>query len=264
MEFAVSALLLLILLLPGFILQTAYTKGFWRWNSPTTTRPITEQVLSGVVTASFLHLLWASMCAWLGYPINLSAIMMLLLGTYGHDDEFFTITLNSLTNNPYKVFIYFTSLYLASASLGYLSHYLVRRFKLDRRTRILRFDNEWFYLLSGEITEYKEFTEDFGKVAGVYLTTIIHHSDEDYLYRGIVADFFFDKSGSLDRVLLTLAHRRPLPKDRKPDQEFDPEEIDDRYYSIEGDYFILRYSEMSTINLDYFFVEEEDLPLSDV
>ena len=32
--------------------------------------------------------------------------------------------------------------------------------------------------------------------------------------------------------------------------------------NIEGDYFVLRYSEMSTINLDYVFVtpESEELP----
>ncbi len=122
----------------------------------------------------------------------------------------------------------------------------------------MRFNNEWFYLLSGEISEFKEFTENLGKVDGVYLTTIVHHSDKDYLYRGIVADFFFDKSGNLDRVLLKLAHRRALTDDRESHQEYDQEEIDDRYYSIEGDYFILRYSEMSTINLDYFFVVEEE------
>ncbi len=258
MEFAVSALFLLVLLLPGFILQTSYTKGFWRWNSPTTTRPITEQIPTGIVTASVLHIIWASACAWLGYPINLSALTMFLLGAYGHDEEFFRTTLNSLTDHPYKVFIYFISLYMGSAFLGYLSHFLVRKWKLDRRTRILRFNNEWFYLLSGEITQFKEFPEDLGKVDGVYLTTIVHHSGKDYLYRGIVADFFFDKSGNLDRVLLTLAHRRDLSADRELDQEFGQDEVDNRYYNVEGDYFILRYSEMSTINLAYFFVEKED------
>lgn len=257
MEFAVSALVLLVLLLPGFILQTSYTKGFWRWNSPTSARPLTEQIPGGIVTASILHLIWTSVCAWLGHHIDLSALTMFLLSSYGHDDEFFKTTLASITHHPYKVFIYFISLYLGSALLGYLSHYLVRRYKLDRRTRILRFNNEWFYLLSGEITEFVEYPEDLGKVDGVYLTTIVHHSGKDYLYRGIVADFFFDKSGNLDRVLLTLAHRRPLLADREAGREFDHDEIDDRYYSIEGDYFILRYSEMSTINLDYFFIEEE-------
>lgn len=284
MEFAISALFLLILLLPGFILHAAYTKGFWRWNSPTTTKSLTEQIPSSFVEAAVLHFVWVIVCSWFGYAINLSAVLMLLLGSYGHDEKYFETALNSLTDNSHKVFGYFISLYIGSALFGYASHYLVRKFKLDRKTRILRFNNEWFYLLSGEITEFKEstespsnvegnlfrricrrikaavisFTENPASVDGVYLTSIVHHNDKDYLYRGIVADFFFDKLGNLDRVLLKLAHRRELSDDRKSDQEYNREEIDGRYYNIEGDYFILRYSEMSTINLDYFFVMEEE------
>jgi hypothetical protein len=71
---------------------------------------------------------------------------------------------------------------------------------------------------------------------------------------GIIADFFFDHSGSLDRVLLRSVERRKLSEDIKPGKAIDS---DDRYYEIEGDYFILRYSEMSTINIDYIFVTPE-------
>lgn len=167
MEFAVSAILLLVLLLPGFILQSAYIKGFWRWNSPTSARTLTEQVPAAVVLASVLHVLWATLTAGLGYPINLNAIVMLLLGSYGHDEIHFEATLRALTSNPYKVFAYFISLYCVSALVGYISHWIVRESGLDRSTRILRFDNQWFYLLRGEITEFKEAPESFPEIAGV-------------------------------------------------------------------------------------------------
>lgn len=71
---------------------------------------------------------------------------------------------------------------------------------------------------------------------------------------GLIADFFFDKSGELDRVLLRLVERRRLSNDERPSEEMDS---DDRYYYIEGDYFVLRYSEMCTINIDYMFVTPE-------
>jgi|SRR6185295_16596964 len=63
MEFAVSAIFILVLLLPGFILQSAYTKGLWRWNSPTSAWTLTEQIPAAVVLASVLHVLWATLAA---------------------------------------------------------------------------------------------------------------------------------------------------------------------------------------------------------
>jgi hypothetical protein len=131
---------------------------------------------------------------------------------------------------------------------------VLRKQGWDRSTRILRFNNQWFYLLSGEITEFKEAPEDFSEIDGVLLTTVVHHNSADWLYIGVIADFFFDKSGDLDRVLLRLVDRRQLADDQKPVSETD---ADDRYYHIEGDYFVLRYSEMTTINIDYIFVTPE-------
>jgi hypothetical protein len=126
MEFAVSAIILLILLLPGFILQSAYSKGFWRWNSPTSTRTLTEQIPAAVVLASVLHALWATLAASLGLPVNLNAMVMLLTGSYGHDEIYFDTTVRALTGHPYKVFVYFISLYCMSALVGYVAHWVVR------------------------------------------------------------------------------------------------------------------------------------------
>jgi hypothetical protein len=259
MEFAASALFLLILLLPGFIIQATYTKGFWRWNSPTSNVSITEQIPVAVVLASILHTLWATMAAALfGQYINIKTTLMFLLGSYGHEEEYFAEALKSVTDHPYKIFFYFITLYAGAVGFGYLGHYLVREFKLDRRTRFLRFNNEWFYLLSGEMTEFYEYRTRLPRPDLVYLTVVVHHSDSDYLYRGIVDDFFFDKTGSLDRVVLRLAHRRALSDDRKAEQEFSEEEINKRYYNIEGDFFLLKYSEMSTLSVDFVFIEDED------
>lgn len=255
MEFAFSAILLLIILLPGFILQSAYTKGFWRWNSPTSARSLTEQIPAAVVLSSILHVVWASLTAQVGYPISLDAVVMLLLGSYGHEEGRFAFTISAFTNHPYKVFFYFTSLYVASALLGYVSHSVVRNQAWDRSTRILRFNNQWYYLLTGEITEFKESPYKFPEIDGVLLTAVVHHQEQDWLYIGLIEDFFFDKSGALDRVLMTSVQRRKLSEDKESDGE-----TNQKYYEIEGDYFVLRYTEMSTINLDYIFVSTEPEP----
>lgn len=253
MEFAFSALLLLILILPGFILQLTYTRGFWRWNSPNVNRPLTEQIPSGIVSAGILHLTWASISSCFFYTINLKVLIMLLIGNYGHDEEHLETVLNSVADNSYKIAIYFLSLYTFSAFLGYFFHFIVRKTKLDQKTRFFRFNNEWFYSLRGELSQFKETPNIEGLQAGVLLTSIVHHGDNNYLYRGFVYDFFFDTNGNLDRVVLMDTDRRDLSKDKKSDDGEDEE----RYYNVEGDYFILRCSEMVTVNLYYITFEED-------
>jgi hypothetical protein len=259
MEFAASAIFLLVLLLPGFILQTAYTKGFWRWNSPTSNRSLSEQIPAGIVLAGVLHVLWCSVATALGYKINLTAIFMILTGTYGRDEANFDRAISWLTNNASRISFYFASLYLFAASLGYVLHFAVRRLRLDKTTRIFRFNNHWFYLLSGEIAQFADSPIQIDdEIDGIWLTTVVHHSDADYVYKGVVTDFFYDREGNLDRVYLVVAARRKLADDRK-DEPIGSPESEARYYPIEGDYLVLRYAEMSTINIDYFFVVPEDI-----
>ena len=114
-------------------------------------------------------------------------------------------------------------------------------------------------LLSGEVLSFRERSEP-RRVDGVFLSAVVDHGKESYLYRGIVLDWSFDASGNLDNIRLTLAHRRRLESDRAPSAEVKAGEYvgpDERYYEIRGDLFILRYTEMKTINLDYFQIAEE-------
>jgi hypothetical protein len=247
MEFAVSALLLLILLLPGFILQLSYTKGLWRWNSPIVNRPITELVPSSIILAGALHLVWAPIASQIE-PIRFDVLMMFLLGNFGHEEEFFAYAMESITGHPYKIAFYFLTLFTFAAIVGYAAHTIVRRNCLDHKHRFLRFSNEWFYWLSGEITQFSETENVDGTIFGVYLTTVVHHEGANYLYTGFVIDYYFDKAGILDRVILNRVQRRRLRDDQAAASG------DDRYYDIDGNYFILRYSEMSTINLRYLLV----------
>lgn len=256
MELAISALLLLVILLPGFIIQTAYTQGFWRWNTPSVNKPLVERIPTAIISAAILHLIWYGIAHFCSDDvINLNTLMMFITGKFGHDDELFPQALTSLSGRPVSIASYFLTLYTFAAVTGLLAHYIVRRTKLDLTTRVLRFNNEWFYWLSGEITEFAETADIGGAIDGIFLTTVVQHSDGDYLYRGFVWDFYFDKDGKLNRVILNNMDRRRLSADydsSKPDEN--------RFYPIEGDYFILRYSEMVTINLTYISLKEERMP----
>lgn len=248
MEFAVSALLLLVLLLPGFILQLSYTKGVWRWNSPVVNRPITEQIPSSIIIAGVLHLIWTPIASLFG-EIKYDVLLMFLTGNFGHDEEKFSYALDTIAAHPYKPAIYIFSLYAFAALMGYLAHIIVRGRHWDHKFRFVRFNNEWFYWLRAEITQFSETDDLEGEIIGTVLSAVVHHK-EDYLYTGIVIDYFFDKEGNLDRVILDQASRRKLCDDREQAEAT----AVSRYYSIEGHYVILRYSEMVTVSLRYLTV----------
>lgn len=188
--------------------------------------------------------------------------------------------IQSLSAHPGAIAVYQGTLLVSAALLGHFGHVVVRHFKLDLKTSVLRFKNEWHYLLTGEATQFHEsIVPDAQDFDGVFLSAVVDHGKESYLYRGIVEGWSFDGSGQLDTIRLTLAHRRLLSSDRAmseggPDENGKPaveKKVpsrtpvlpDDRYYDIRGDIFVLRYSQVRTLNLDYFCLEEmEDVGTS--
>lgn len=264
MNIAFPALLLLLLVLPGITLRYTYLKGFWRWNSPVSFQTISDEVAFSLVWSAVLHLIWYFLVTGLGFgQPDLRSILILLVGGGAGRSDDLRLAITAIVESPLRIVGYFLSILLFSAIVGLVAHIAVREWRLDRKTKVFRFRNEWHYLLSGEVLEFSEFEpfEREGIVDGVYLSAIVKHGRSDVLYRGIVADWLLDSKGELDRILLRSAHRRKIEDDRAPGQarnSDDPAYQDDpRYYDIEGEFFVIRYQEMTTINIEYVFVDAD-------
>ena len=258
MNFAFPALLAFLLLLPGIILRYTYARGAWGWASPTSLRRISDELAYGVVFSLALHALWLELSRVLGLEPDIRTPLALLVGNFGPNSSLFEPSVRAIADHYPTVAGYFLSLYAASAVLGNVAHRGVRRLRLDHRTKTFRFDNYWYYMLTGEVLRFRE-NADGESPDGVYLSAVVAHSGVSYLYRGIVTDFTFDTDGALDTVVLADAHRRKLADDRQPsDEPIPPYEEDPRYYNVRGDFLILRYAELQTLNLDYFWLGEAD------
>ena len=143
---------------------------------------------------------------------------------------------------------------------------------LDHRFRVLRFDNPWFYLLSGESlkTVLHEKPKKwwrrrpqwwfFGrpkKADVVKISAAVRQGNDVYLYVGQLESFEFDRTGQLDRLVLNQASRRLISKDRIAQEgyELDPQ-ADHRFYPIETFFFVIRYADICTLNVEFIVLKQ--------
>lgn len=260
MNIAFPTAFLFLLVLPGIILIIAFSRG--RWPGPGDERLILETPYSlgylykagwCVFVSIVLHLLWYFVATSLGCHINIaSAISLLVLP---NDADQIETAIRSVSSDSIAISLYFASLYLFSWTAGLSLIRLIIYFRLDLKWKFLRVRNDWYYLLSGDILRFA--WEDSGiedeEEIQVYISTVVHHTQNDYLYIGILNDFWLDTSGNLDRIMLAPAWRRTLKNDRKYDTQHEAGSIDadERYYPIAGNNIIIRYSEMVTLNIEY-------------
>jgi hypothetical protein len=182
---------------------------------------------------------------------------MLLIGSFGKDGKYFDDCVQSVSNFPLEIGAYFLIVNISSAYAGHWGHERVRNNQWDLKYRLFRFRNEWFYLLTGEINCFSEFSKEDNKIPNmVAISGVIDSCDKSYLYVGMLVDFHFDKDGNLDRLLITEAQRRDLVRDKS--NKIAANKLDKRFYPIDGDYFILKYSEIKNLNIRYIYFEKED------
>jgi len=154
---------------------------------------------------------------------------------------------------------YFASLLLASILVPTCMRWLITRGRLDRfdywLAPVVRFnDAPWYYLLTGADFPANELP-DLIKVSA-----IVDVAGEPYLFQGFLDDFYFNPDGELDRLVLEEASRRPLKEDKLPlgsSEQAHALTPDERFYPVDGDYFVLRYSEAITLNVVYIKLSDQ-------
>jgi hypothetical protein len=95
-------------------------------------------------------------------------------------------------------------IYFISASLGSITHNIVRAFSFDRFP-IFKFKNNWHYLSQA----YKEngVTRKIGDVYATFVDVLVKNNTKDELYRGILNNFILDKDDKLENIILSNAYK---------------------------------------------------------
>jgi len=257
MNIAFTTLVIFLLVLPGVLFRYAYRKGFWR--SPVQLGTLPEEISSGILFALIIQLMsMAAVRYVVGWEIRFDALLVMLTGWAPVGEAQTAEYIASVSEFPFRILSYLVLVNLVFYFAGYGCHKLIRSLKLDLRFDSFRFNNEWYYLFSGEarVFEYAASERSFRAVKEileeepvdlVYLTCQVEAGNTPWLYYGILSDYLFDKKGNLDLLILQAAQRKKFSE--IPHQEDGAESP--RLQNIGGHYFLLRYAEVHNLNIEY-------------
>jgi hypothetical protein len=253
---AFSALLVFLLLLPGFLFRTYFKRAE---KVVLDIKPFGQAAIDAFLTAIVLDLFWYWLTVLLtGTHADFKALLTLVAGekSTGLDDA-----IAEIAADPWRPGVYFGSLYAFAIAAAFALRHAVTRWRLDRRgaplANFLRFDTPWYYLFTG-------YDRDSAPDA-VAIGAVVSLGGSAYLYTGVLVEYFLDDQGQLSRLVLASAARRLLSEDATEEGETLPSDwievdrrvgegpspVQERFYPIEGDYFVLRYSEVLTLNVRY-------------
>ena len=248
MNFALPAILLFVVGLPGFLFRSRLKLAE---QTSLDYSPFGRIVIEAFLWALLLHVAWL-----LGSYLLFGATLQTeaLLGLLSSSADLQAVAVREVTASSRRVFAYFLSMYLVAFVVPSLVRQAITRWRLDRSgarlSTVFRFHQApWYYLLTGA-----DFARDEAPDS-VVLAAVIDVAGTPILYVGFLADFFFDPDGQLDRLVLENVVRRPLSRDKSFEKVLDGEPDTDRFYVVEGDYFVIRYEEVLTLNVHYLKAE---------
>lgn len=247
MNIALPALVVFLVLLPGFIARSRI-KHVEKLSLDYS--PFGQVVSEAILWAGGMHVLWIWLTG-LFAPMDFNADIALKL--LGANPRAQAKALEAVAEHTQWITAYFGSLLLVAYLAPTAVRWLITRHRLDRinspLSKLFRFSRApWYYLLSGADFEEDD-SPDF-----IAVSSIVNVAGQAYLYTGILDGYFIDHEGNLDRLILQEVMRRPMVDDKTPDTL--GRELD-RFYPIDGDYFVLRYSEAITLNIEYIKLTQD-------
>ncbi len=243
MNIALPAIIVFILLLPGFIFRSSLKRAE---RVSVDFSPFGRVVAEAVLWAIGLHAVGLTFTHWVCSRGLDPVVLMNLLSSVPAGQASAGQVVGGQFN---AIAAYIVALLVASHLVPICLRTVISRLRLDRAdayfSSVFRFHHApWYYLLSGADFK-KDEIPDF-----ILVSAIVEVANGAYLYIGVLDDFHFDSEGQLDRLILQKVSRRPIADDKPPENERNgTEEL--RFYPIDGDNFVLRYSEAITLNVQY-------------
>jgi len=267
---AISLIFATALVLPGILFNYYLRKGTWK--SPVVLQSFQNELAKGVLYSIALHLLLLWLVDFFCI-IRYDLFFEIMFGSYSNLNE---AEMKVIYSSVYQILWYFLLSYLFAIGAGIGAFKLIRKTHLDLIFQNNQFSNEWHYYFSGEsrvfgiVNPTRKLVKEFlsTQIDGVYISFTLDKNSDTYLYWGLLYEYYFDKKGKLDKIVLTDVARRKLTDDKKENEEemenvedsdddnVSLNQVDTRFYPIRGEYMIFDYSEIKDLNIEYVILEE--------
>jgi hypothetical protein len=253
MNLLLSSILLFILVAPGLIFRFSYLQGTYaKLNFKVSA---VDEIFWALIPALFFQLTAVLILdRFFSADVRIDVIYQLITGDSSSEINFHTIRAGFL---PFL--LYTLTLILVSAGTGRLLRSIIRKLKLDLRYRFFRLTNEWHYLFSGEILDFPDVIGESENIEIIQIDLLASTSEGSVIYSGILQDYYLSKDNGLDRIYLSQVYRRKLKDDLAPSDQSNIQRLDERYYQMPGELFVIHYDKIINMNVTYhrFSLEEE-------
>jgi hypothetical protein len=196
--------------------------------------------------------MYVAVC-WAGYQFHLGELLRLFIGgTSAATEAALSPIYRRLDHFPFEPFCFFFTTNVTAIIAASFWRFAVWRFQLDAPSKPfykhIRPPAPWYYLFVGiDVTDNAD---------AVVVSAVVPFKDASYIYTGILEDYELTDKGELDRLILSNTSRRRLADDRDPSDSSSPLDNYKYFYQIEGDRFVLRASEYTTLNIKYLVLED--------
>ncbi len=246
MNFALPTIILLLMLVPGFLFRRLYYSG--EFSKEYFKQNFTDYLFPSLIFSVLIHLICQGVLSVFQFKISLWPLF-LLIGSNGSASETGNAFLQ-IYQNIYHLLFYFTITALTGAILGQLGKYVVRKFKLDLKYQLFRYQNEWHYVFSGEILDFPNITgQSDVRVEFLYVDALVKTAEGEILYTGYLSHYVLSSSSGIEQLYLSDVKRRYLKNDKK-------QQTDERYYYMPGNFLIIPYQQVINLNITYYRINQ--------
>ncbi len=260
------------IVIPGILFRRFFFYGEFS-KQFNTKDPVLHSIFFSIIPGIVIQLACFTIyAATLGFEISFSDIFTIFRDfTSDNTQDTDQVTQNFINNDITTFFIYTVCVFTFSALAGFALSRLIRVQKWDMKYKLFRFQNQWYYVFSGEVLNMKKFEEahryssndktfeqdTFMTYADILLSV---NEDKKELYSGYVVDYdlISDDNTQLDKIYLIDTHRykkKEIKHDQNGNEIIDPNEENTsksrNRIKVPGDIFVLNARNIVNLNLTY-------------
>ena len=260
-----SVILLYLLFIPGIVFTRFYYTGFFSKQYLVTSKS-TLSLLTNIIPSFLIEVIFFYLFVekYELFDVNLKSLGILI---YPVNYQDYINNFSSLKVHVTNIFLYNVLLLLFAAILGFASKVAVRWFRLDRKIKLLRFQNHWHYFLRGEILDFINIRGDYFHIQFTVCDILTQVEGRNILYSGILEEYnLTNTSSGLDNIILSDYRRKVIYPSISPHdlQNSDLNETKRKYLQetilenpftynkIRGRLLLIPYKNIVNINVIYW------------